>query len=219
MSKIINKYKVYGRNKGRKKQRIVKDRSYNNYNLNFEKDIIKYKHYILDIGSGSGENSLHLAKKNPNKLIIACEVFEDGNHNLINELQKLKIDNIKLFTKNVLILLEKKDLNIFFDEVWILFPDPWPKKRHQKRRLISIEFLNKLFFFMNKGCKLFISTDSTSYFINIMKNIYKVKTDLKWNNDIPYDYSYSYNELPMTKFYKKAKNSYRNSFFIELIKI
>ncbi len=219
MNFLLNKYKVHGRNKGRKKNILFENNILDNFLLNMNKDIIKNKDIILDIGSGSGENTLFLSKNNLRSLIIACDVFKDGNINLCNKLYQKNILNIKLFNKNINLLLDQLSKKGCLREVWILFPDPWPKKRHHKRRLISLELLEKFHHLLKKNGKIFISTDSQSYLLSILKNIYLSKQKYKWENDKPYIWSYNLEKLPATKYYKKAIKLNKSPFFISLIKI
>ena len=107
----------------------------------------------------------------------------------------------------------------YFNEIWILFPDPWPKKKHFKRRLINDNFFKKVYPYLKKNGKIFIATDSTSYLKSIMNSIYKTKSLFNWQNNKPQEWIYEMLDLPCTKFFKKAQNSYRSSFFIELVKI
>jgi len=100
-----------------------------------------------------------------------------------------------------------------------LFPDPWPKKKHYKRRLINDNFLKKVYPYIKKNGKIFIATDSTSYLKSIMNSLYKTKYLFNWQNNKPQNWIYDNLDLPYTKFFKKAQNSYRSSFFIELVKI
>ena len=88
------------------------------------------------------------------------ELFYDGNVNLCNQIYKLKLENIKIFYGNVIELLDELKIDEYFSEIWILFPDPWPKKRHQKRRLINLVFLKKIYDFLKDNGKIFIATDS-----------------------------------------------------------
>ena len=78
MTNINNQYRIYGRKKGRKKLKSIDINLIDNFLLKFDTDFIDKK-IILDIGSGYGENTLYLAKKFPEKLIIACEIYVDGN--------------------------------------------------------------------------------------------------------------------------------------------
>ena len=219
MKKISDKYTIYGRKKGRKKIRSVNKDFFVNYKIILETDIKKNKKNIIDVGSGKGENTLFLAKKNPDALIIAIEIFWDGNINLCKQLSKLKLYNVKIFSSNVLKLFDHLNKDDYFNEIWILFPDPWPKKKHNKRRLINDNFFTKVYPYLKKDGKIFIATDSSSYLKSIMNSIYKTKYLFNWLNNKPQNWIYEMLDLPCTKFFKKAQNSYRSSFFIELVKI
>ena len=219
MKKLSYKYRIYGRTKGRKQIQPIDKNFIENYEINLERDIKKNKKNIIDIGSGHGENTLFLAKKNPEALIIAIEIFLDGNINLCKQLSNLKLCNVKLFSSNVLKLFDYLNSDSYFNEIWILFPDPWPKKKHYKRRLINDNFLKKIYPYIKKNGKIFIATDSTSYLQSIMNSIYKTKYLFNWQNNKPQNWIYEMLDLPHTKFFKKAQNSYRSSFFIELVKI
>ena len=213
------KYKIHGRLKGRKKIKLLNEELYNKFAIDFHKDILKNKRIILDIGSGSGENSIVLAKENPRALVIACEIFLDGNINLCNEIYKQKLKNIRLYNNNIIKFFDNLTSKNLFNEIWILFPDPWPKLRHQKRRLINIFFFKRLFNLLKTKGMIYICTDSVSYLNSIIFTIYKTKKLFQWSNDMPYLWKYEFQNLPNTKFYKKAKKSNRQSFFIALRKI
>ena len=149
LKKYNQQFKIFGRKKGRKSKEDLKSQIFSKYLLNIPSDLIGKK-IILDIGSGNGENTLFLSKKYSNYLIIAVDIYRDGHINLCKELNNRKIDNVKIFNQNILILFEKFDFNNLINEIWILFPDPWPKQKHNKRRLINYFFIKKLAFVLNK---------------------------------------------------------------------
>jgi len=219
MSNIIHKYKIHGRNKGRKKNQLITNVVVKDYLLNLNKDIDKNNNIIVDVGSGSGESTIFLSKRNPNSLIIACDVFVDGNINLYNEIYKTKITNIKIFKNNINKLFDELKSKEYLNEIWILFPDPWPKKKHHKRRLINLNLLKKMHYLLKAEGKVFISTDSTPYLFSILSNIYYAKKIFKWENDKPYIWRYDLEILPETKYCKKAFKANKSPFFIKLIKI
>ena len=191
----------------------------NRFNFNIKKDLDNQSFNILDIGSGNGENAIYLSKLYPNSKIITCEIFEDGNINLINEINKLGINNIRLFKGNVLQLLDELEKGIKFNQIWILFPDPWPKKRHHKRRLINHHFLIYLHNFLKDSGRIMIATDSISYMQLILSLIYEFKHKYEWENQNCQTWNYEFLDLAETKFYKKALNSNRKSTFFSLKKI
>jgi len=213
------KYKLFGRFRGRKKIHHSSFQDSKKYQFNLERDINNSKYNILDIGSGSGENALFLSDTYPDSKIITCELFYDGNVNLVKQIKKNKITNISLFHGNVLEFLDHAEPLLTFDEIWILFPDPWPKIRHHKRRLISNFFLEKIYKYLRHSGKLMIATDSQSYIQSIIKNIFLIQNTYTWNNQKVSEWDYGNLELPKTKFYKKAMKLNRNSMFFELLKI
>ena len=213
------KYKLFGRFKGRKKNTLLSYKKLNKFKINIKKDINKLNYNILDIGSGSGENAIHLANIRPLSKVYTCELFEDGNINLINKIIKNKIENIKLYQGNVIEFLDLIESPMTFNEIWILFPDPWPKKRHHKRRLINEKFLMKIYNNLKADGRIFISSDSSNYLCSILLTIFKVKNHYIWKNESFSKWYYKALLLPETKFYKKAEKSNRNSMFFELKKI
>jgi len=219
MKKNKFKYKLFGRFKGRKKNIELPLNYENKYNFNIENDIDKKKYNILDIGSGSGENAIFLSNIYTNSKIITCEIFEDGNINLVNNIVKKNIHNIVLYQGNVLEFLDSlNDVNIF-DEIWILFPDPWPKKRHHKRRLISYSFLKTIYKYLKNTGSVNVATDSSSYVESILDTINKAQDLYSWQNQRFYQWKYDFLDLPKTKFYKKSLKSNRKSMFFQLNKI
>ena len=212
-------HRLYGRTRGRSNKKI---NILNYQKLVKENQILSLensKDYILDIGTGYGETSIFLAKKFPNHIIVSCEKFIDGNLNLLKNINNHEIKNIKLYAGNVNEFLSINKKNEFFSSVWIFFPDPWPKKKHHKRRLITDLFLKKLYQYIKSKGQVNIATDSISYSRSILNSLYKNKNLFRWKNQ---------NELYMdlkdyykleTKFYKKATISGRKTSLLVLEKI
>ncbi len=201
----INNFKnrLYGRTRGRSNKNISIEKYLkliDEYKLN---KISLYNEYILDIGTGYGETSLYLAKKYPDKIILSCEKYVDGNLNLLKKIKNEKIKNIRIFAGNVFELLEDNKFSRF-NLIWIFFPDPWPKKKHHKRRLINDIFLEKIYHYLNINSKIFIITDSTTYSKSILCSIFNKKHLYEWINQYTLFLSLKdYHNLE-TKFYKKA---------------
>lgn len=213
------KYKLFGRFKGRKKNNLSLKKYLNKYEVDLKKNIIKNAYNILDIGSGSGESTLFLSKKNKNSTIIACDLFEDGNINLCHQIFINKIKNIFLYKGNVLELFDKLKNECLFNEIWILFPDPWPKVRHHKRRLMNEFFIKYAYCLLKNSGSLMIATDSKSYIQAIIELIYLNQEKFIWKNQRYEDWEYGILSLPSTKFYKKSLKLKQNSMFFQLQKI
>lgn len=123
---------------------------------------------ILEIGFGAGEHICELATDNPDKIIIGAEPFVNGVAALLSvicdENNKIKPEykNIRIWPDDVRLILNKNKFQ--FSTIWVLHPDPWPKARHEKRRLLSAEFLNLLGTNLEPSGEIIIGTDHWEYF-------------------------------------------------------
>jgi len=155
-----------------------------------------YEKIILEIGFGNGENTSFLASKNPNALIVASEVYLSGIGSLIKKIVKNSLKNIKIFDEDVRELLLKLP-NKIFDEIYIICPDPWPKARHHKRRLIKNDFLKILANVLKKDGTVYISTDWENYAESIEEELEKIKDKFSFNQ-------ISNEGMPITRFQQRA---------------
>lgn len=175
----------YGRRKGRKisstNLKILRDFGYKFY---LQEDQIyklkineNYKN-ILEIGFGNGENLVNMSLNKPNDLFIGCDAYTNGCVNLLKKVVKKNIKNIKIWPDDIHLIIEKFKKN-FFDLILILQPDPWPKKKHKKRRLIQQKFLNDLNHILKCEGKLIISTDHNEMKSWILEQLH-VRKDFLW---------------------------------------
>ncbi|MCL2018046.1 MAG: hypothetical protein FWG80_04740 [Alphaproteobacteria bacterium] len=139
---------------------------------------------ILEIGFGAGEHLLHLAKTYQSLKIIGAEPFINGVASLLSHITddenkvKPEYKNIRIWPDDIRKLLSIIDCK--FSVVYVLHPDPWPKSRHEKRRLLSAEFLNQLAGHLVPNGRIIIGTDHTDYFNWILEQA--AKTNLKITN-------------------------------------
>ena len=213
---LSNNYsnRLFGRTRGRSKKKIDLKK--------YHQLVTKYKfqncdekiNYILDIGTGYGETSIFLANQFLDKVVISCEKYIDGNIILLKNIEKNNIKNIQLHNGNVYDVLESANKK-YIRLVWIFFPDPWPKNRHAKRRLITSDFLKKLHKILKESGNIYIATDSTIYIRFILNTIYNCKRHFHWLNQSQINLNIKdYFDIE-TKYYKKAINSQRKpSLFI-----
>ena len=124
---------------------------------------------ILEIGFGAGEHVRDLAIANPDKIIIGAEPFMNGVASLLSAITDQnsnrvldKYSNIRIWPDDVRDFLRNTPLQ--FEQIWVLHPDPWPKARHEKRRLLSAEFLNILSQHLAQNGEIIIGTDHWEYF-------------------------------------------------------
>ena len=145
--------------------RITSAQKANLNDLDFYKTKIKdlkNKNVVLDIGFGNGEYTAAYANAFQEKHIIATEVYLSGIGSLIGLINKYKISNISIFDEDVRLLMDQMPKD-FLDSVNILFPDPWQKAKHHKRRLISEDFLYQLHPLLKPNAKIFVRTDWEDY--------------------------------------------------------
>ncbi len=125
----------------------------------------------LEIGFGGGEHFLAQLASNPDIHMIGCEPFVNGIAKLLAHLDPKDTPRVRLWPDDVRALLEMIPQS-YFSRVFILFPDPWPKKRHHKRRLISNEFMDKLLPTLKEGGLLYVASDDVSYVEQIQAVLY-----------------------------------------------
>ena len=145
--------------------RITSAQKANLNDLDFYKTKIKdlkNKNVVLDIGFGNGEYTAAYANAFQEKHLIATEVYLSGIGSLIGLINKYKISNISIFDDDVRLLMDQMPKE-FLDSVNILFPDPWQKAKHHKRRLIGEDFLYQLHPLLKPNAKIFVRTDWEDY--------------------------------------------------------
>ena len=116
----------------------------------------------LEIGFGAGEHLAAQAATHPGIGFIGAEVFENGIAKLLASVASQGLGNIRIFADDALLLLDQMAARSL-GRVFILFPDPWPKERHKKRRMVSRETLDLLARAMRPGAELRLATDDPDY--------------------------------------------------------
>ena len=149
--------------------------------------------------------------KNPNALIVASEVYLSGIGSLLNNIAKNFLTNIKIFDEDVRELLSTLP-NKIFDEIYIICPDPWPKARHHKRRLIKKDFLKVLVKVLKRDGTVYISTDWENYAESIVEELEKIKDKFAF-------IQISDEGMPITRFQQRAINEGRSihTFLLTLL--
>ena len=130
-------------------------------------------HLTLEIGFGNGETIFNLAQKYPERSFIGIEVYQPGIANLLSLLKKQPLNNIRIYYGDAVTVLDKCFLDYTLDIILILFPDPWPKTRHHKRRLIQQKFIELLQKKLKPTGILKIITDLEDYAKHIIKVLSK----------------------------------------------
>ena len=133
---------------------------------------------ILEIGFGAGEHVRELALTNPDKIIIGAEPFMNGVASLLSAITDDKTNrvldeykNIRIWADDARDFLRRTDSK--FNQIWILHPDPWPKSKHEKRRLLNADFLKTLSKYLSNNGEIIIGTDHWEYFDWIIEQLHE----------------------------------------------
>jgi len=156
----------------------------------------------LEIGFGGAEHLLWQVRANPHVGLIGCEPFEDGVVKALSAIEREKLANVRLLPDDARPLLRWLP-DEAIARAFILFPDPWPKKRHQKRRLVSAAALGELARIMRPGAELRIATDIGDYARWILLAVREQQSFL-WSAEGPRDWRERPPDWPSTRYEQKA---------------
>lgn len=117
----------------------------------------------LEIGFGDGHNLAELARRHPEQDFLGVEVHRPGVGRLLMTLEAEALTNVRVAAEDAVALLRERLPDACLDAVLIYFPDPWPKKRHHKRRLLQPEFAALLAQKLKPGGRLNLATDWEDY--------------------------------------------------------
>ncbi|HYL03984.1 MAG TPA: tRNA (guanosine(46)-N7)-methyltransferase TrmB [Steroidobacteraceae bacterium] len=125
----------------------------------------------LEIGFGNGDNLLALALAHPERDYLGVEVHRPGIGRLLLALAERRLSNVRIVGHDAVEVLEHQIVPASLDEILVLFPDPWPKKRHHKRRLIRPAFVALLARALTPGGMLRLATDWEPYALEMLATL------------------------------------------------
>ena len=170
----------------------------------------------LEIGFGGGEHLLAQAAHNPGTMFLGCEPFLNGVAKCLAGIEEGKLTNIRLLmddARKLLMALPENSL----DTAFILFPDPWPKLRHNKRRLINHETLGMLARAHRPGGRLLIATDHVDYSEWILEHL-ATTPHYRWTAERPADWLTPPADWTETKYQRKTTEQGRAPQFFECVR-
>ena len=118
---------------------------------------------VLDIGFGDGEALLAAAARYPDVDYLGIEVHEPGIGHLLTLIERARLSNIRICDRDAVDVIEQMLPDASFDAVNLLFPDPWPKKRHHKRRIVQPAFVDAVARVLRPQGILHVATDWADY--------------------------------------------------------
>jgi tRNA (guanine-N7-)-methyltransferase len=146
------------------------------HGIEFKQEIIDLKaifpkanKVIMEIGFGMGEATAIIAKNHPDNAYIAVDVHPPGIGKLLSRIDEDKLANVKVIEDDVHVVLQHMFADHCLDGIHLFFPDPWPKKKHHKRRIVNDGFLQLIHPKLKKGGFIHIATDWVPYATSIQE--------------------------------------------------
>lgn len=124
---------------------------------------------ILEIGFGMGESTAIIAQSHPENDYLGIEVHTPGVGSLLNQIEQHGLTNLRIIQHDAVAVLQHMLPSACLDGIHIFFPDPWPKARHHKRRLIQPAFVARLCSHLKPGGYLHVATDWEDYAMQILQ--------------------------------------------------
>jgi tRNA (guanine-N7-)-methyltransferase len=165
----------------------------------------------LEIGFGGGEHLVWQAAEHTDVGLIGCEPFQDGVIKLLSAIESERLTNVRVHAGDARPLLRALPEGSI-GRVFILFPDPWPKKRHHKRRLVSAATFQEIARVLSPGGELRVATDVAEYSCVIL-DAASHNAGLRWTASGPDDWRQRPRDWPQTRYEAKAIGAGRRCYF------
>lgn len=162
---------------------------------------------VIEIGYGGGEHLARKAAEEPSTGFIGCEVFTGGIGKMVQAIAAAELANVRLFTDDALkLLMELPDASI--DAVYLLYPDPWPKTRHHKRRFVSPTTLAELARVIRPSGTFYFATDIEDYADWTLAHILRAP-QFRFTAEVPGEWHQPYPGWQPTRYEQKARREGR----------
>ena len=165
----------------------------------------------LEVGFGGGEHLVHQAASNPDIGIIGCEPYINGVAMLLGKIRRAGVTNLAVYPGDVRDLFDVlPDRSI--DKAFLLYPDPWPKKRHHRRRFVTPDHLEPLSRAMVPGAELRVATDIPDYVRQTLEQVPAHGFD--WTAEGPADWRVPWPDWLSTRYEQKALREGRTPHYL-----
>lgn len=166
----------------------------------------------LEIGFGGGEHLAEQARTHPDVGLIGCEVFLNGIATLLAQVSALELSNVRVYPEDARDLLDALP-DGSLDRVFLLFPDPWPKRRHADRRFIQQANLDLLARLMKPRAELRVASDDPTYIGWALAHLVRHPA-FTWTARRPGDWRERPSDWPGTRYESKALREGRHPIFL-----
>jgi len=165
------------------------------------KDLFGGKDVWLEVGFGGGEHVVHQAATNADVGIIGCEPYINGVAMLLGKVRKANVDNLRIYPGDVRDMFDVlPDASI--SKAFLLYPDPWPKARHHRRRFVTPEHLEPLVRVLKPGAEFRVATDIPDYVRQTLEEV--PKQGFEWLAEGPDDWRRPWSDWISTRYEQKA---------------
>ena len=170
----------------------------------------------LEIGFGVGEHLAAQAEAHPDIGFIGCEAYLDGVASLLRAVSERGLGNVRVFADDARLVIDALGA-ASVDRVFLLFPDPWPKSRHHKRRFISRENVDALARILVDGGSLRVATDHDEYCRWILAHLL-AHPGFVWAARTPRDWRVRPSDWPETRYEIKARRQGRRGTYLTFVR-
>lgn len=170
----------------------------------------------LEIGFGGGEHLVHQAAKNPEVGIIGCEPYINGVAMLLGKIREADVPNLRVHAgdaRDVFDVLPDGAVS----KVFLNYPDPWPKKRHHRRRFVTPEHLDALAQVMHKGAELRVATDIEDYVRQTLEEV--PRAGFEWTAESSADWKTPWSDWVSTRYEQKALREGRTPHYLTFFRM
>jgi tRNA (guanine-N7-)-methyltransferase len=164
----------------------------------------------LEVGFGAGEHLVWQAEQHPNVGLIGCEPYINGVAKCLAHIERTGVSNIRLFTDDARFVMQALPPRCL-SRAFVLFPDPWPKTRHHKRRFVQRSNLDVLARLMKQGAELRLATDDPSYLPWMVEHACR-HPEFDWLAESPADWRSRPADWPPTRYEQKMLAGHKPVF-------
>jgi tRNA (guanine-N7-)-methyltransferase len=171
----------------------------------------------LEIGFGGGEHLAAQAEAHPTVGLIGCEPFVNGVVSALGHVARRRLSNVRLWPDDARLLLDRLPDGAVA-RAFILFPDPWPKARHHKRRIVSPENLDRLARVLRDGAELRLASDDVAYVDWMLAHLVP-HSAFAWTARRPADWRERPDDWPATRYETKARSKGISPAFLRFTRV
>lgn len=178
-------------------------------------EIFGGKDVWLEVGFGGGEHMVHQAEQNPDIGIIGCEPYINGVAMLLGKIRTAGVENLRVYPGDVRDMFDVlPDASI--SKAFLLYPDPWPKSRHHRRRFVTPEHLEPLNRVLKPGAIFRVATDIADYVRQTLEEV--PKQGFEWLAEGPSDWRVPWDDWISTRYEQKALREGRPPHYLTFCK-